>query len=187
MNQVSEQELLNGCIENDAKTQKELYGRYCGAMMGICVRYAGTVHEAEDLLQEAFIKIFRKIHTYQGKGHLAGWIKRVVVNTCLQYYRDNKNLRMYVEMDEEVLKEEASFDVLAKMSADDLIRKIQKLPDGFRVVFNLYAIEGYSHAEISDQLNISVGTSKSQLSRARAYLKQIIKQEEERELNGTAV
>lgn len=187
MNQATEQEIIRGCIENDARSQKELYQRFCGAMMGICVRYAPTVHEAEDLLQEGFIKVFRKIHTFEGKGYLAGWIKRVMVNTCLTYYRDTKNLRMYAELDEEVLKEEADFDVLAQLSADDLVRKIQKLPDGFRVVFNMYAIEGFSHQEIADKLEISVGTSKSQLSRARAYLKKIIKEEELRELNGTAV
>ena len=94
---------------------------------------------------------------------------------------------MYAELDEEVLKEEASFDVLSQLSADELVQKIQKLPDGFRVVFNMYAIEGFSHQEIADKLEISIGTSKSQLSRARAYLQRILKEEEARELNGTAV
>lgn len=187
MNRETEQDLIKGCIENDAKAQRELYHKFCGAMMGICVRYAPTVHEAEDLLQDGFIKVFQKIHTFQGKGYLAGWIKRIMVNTCLTYYRDNKNLRMYAELDEDVLKEEASFDVLAQLSADELVQKIQRLPDGFRVVFNMYAIEGFSHQEIADELGISIGTSKSQLSRARAYLKKIIKEEEAKEVNGTAV
>ena len=187
MDQATEQELVRGCVENDPKAQKELYHKFCGAMMGICVRYAPTVHEAEDLLQEGFIKVFRKIHTFEGKGYLAGWIKRVMVNTCLTYYRDNKNLRMYAELDEEVLKEEASFDILSQLSADDLVQKIQRLPNGFRIVFNMYAIEGFSHQEIADKLEVSVGTSKSQLSRARAYLQRILKEEEAKELNGTAV
>lgn len=187
MNKETEQDLIRGCIENDAKAQKELYTKFCGAMMGICVRYAPTVHEAEDLLQEGFIKVFRKIHTFEGKGYLAGWIKRIMVNTCLTYYRDNKNLRMYAELDENVIKEEASFDVLSQLSVDDLVQKIQRLPDGFRVVFNMYAIEGFSHKEIADKLEISVGTSKSQLSRARAFLKKIIKEEEVKEFNGRAI
>ena len=187
MNRTTENELIKGCIENNAKAQKELYHRFCGAMMGVCIRYAPTVHEAEDLLQEGFIKVFRKIHTFEGKGYLAGWIKKVIVNTCLTYYRDKKNLKMYAELDEEVLKEEVSFDVLSQLSANDLLMKIQRLPDGFRVVFNMYAIEGFSHQEIAEKLGISIGTSKSQLSRARAYLKKIIKEEEARELNGTAV
>lgn len=187
MTQEKEQEIIRGCIENDARAQRELYQLFCGAMMGICVRYAPTVHEAEDLLQEGFIKVFRKIHTFEGKGYLAGWIKRVMVNTCLTYYRDTKNLRMYVEMDEAEITEEAEFDVLAQLSAEDLVKKIKKLPDGFRVVFNMYAIEGFSHKEIADKLEISVGTSKSQLSRARVYLQKLIKEEEKQELNGTAV
>ncbi len=187
MNKASEQDIIRGCIENDPKVQRALYQRFCGAMMGVCVRYAPTIHEAEDLLQEGFIKVFRKIHTFEGKGYLAGWIKRVMVNTCLTYIRDNKNLRMYVEVDEEVLKEEADFDVLSQFSADDLVTKIQRLPDGFRVVFNMYAIEGFSHQEIADKLEISVGSSKSQLSRARAYLQKVIKKEENQDLNGTAV
>lgn len=183
MDQFTEQELIRGCIENDARAQRDLYQRFSGAMMGICIRYAPTVHEAEDLLQEGFIKIFRKIHTFEGRGHLAGWIKRIIVNTCLTYYRDTKNLRMYVEINEEAQIGESSFDVFSELSAEDLVKKIQRLPDGFRMVFNMYAIEGYSHKEIADKLEISIGTSKSQLSRARAYLKNIIIEEEAKEFN----
>ena len=186
MNKSEEEELIRGCIENDAKAQHELYRRFCGAMMGICIRYAPTVQEAEDLLQEGFIKVFRKIHTFQGRGYLAGWIKRVIINTCLAYYRDSKNLKMYVDMDDENLKHEVDFNILDQLSADDLVNKIQSLPDGYRVVFNLYAIEGFSHREIADKLEISIGTSKSQLSRARVYLQQLIKKEESKELSGTA-
>lgn len=189
MAKLTEKELIAGCIENDYRSQKELYSRYCGAMMGVCVRYAPTVTEAEDLLQDGFVKVFRKLDTFQNKGSLGGWIKRIMINTCLQFYRDNKNLNLYVEMNEGLIQEEASFDVLAQMSADDLRKKIQSLPDGYRVVFNMYAIEGFNHQEIADRLNIGVGTSKSQLSRARAYLKKLIEQEEklEAELNGAVV
>ena len=187
MEKSVENDLIRGCIENDVKAQHELYQCFCGAMMGICMRYAPTVQEAEDLLQEGFIKIFKKIHTFEGRGHLAGWIKRVIINTCLTYYRDNKNLNMYVEHNDEMHRAEDSFDVFAAMSAEDLLRKIQQLPNGFRVVFNMYAIEGFSHKEIADQLEISIGTSKSQLSRARVYLQRIIKEEEEKEFNVKSV
>lgn len=178
MKTLSEKDLIIGCVDNDARYQKELYRRYCNAMMGVCVRYAPTVQDAEDLLQDSFIKVFKKIHTFEGKGSLAGWVKRVVVNTCLQFFRDNKNLNMYVELSESNFTEEVSFDVLNEMNVEDLKRKIQSLPDGFRVVFNMYAIEGFSHKEIAEKLKISVGTSKSQLSRARTYLQKLINQEE---------
>lgn len=179
MKSISDKDLINGCIENDSRFQKELYRRYCNAMMGVCVRYAPTVEDAEDLLQDSFIKVFKKIHTFQGIGSIGGWIKRIVINTCLQFFRDNKNLNMYVELKESECTEEVSFDVLNQMNIDSLKLKIQSLPDGFRIVFNMYAIEGFTHKEISEKLKISVGTSKSQLSRARAHLQRIINQEEQ--------
>lgn len=181
MKLISEKDLVKGCVDNDSRYQKELYRRFCNAMMGVCVRYAPTVQDAEDLLQDSFVKVFKKIHTFQGKGSLGGWVKRIVVNTCLQFFRDNKNLNMYVELNENDCSEEVSFDVLNQMHVNDLKTKIQSLPDGFRIIFNLYAIEGFSHQEISTELKISVGTSKSQLSRARSYLQKIINQEENRE------
>lgn len=188
MKTLSETDLVKGCVDNDSRYQKELYRRYCNAMMGVCVRYAPTVQDAEDLLQDSFIKVFKKIHTFQGKGSIGGWVKRIVVNTCLQFFRDNKNLNMYVELKENESTEEVSFDVLNQMHVADLKRKIQSLPDGFRIVFNMYAIEGFSHKEIAQELNISVGTSKSQLSRARTYLQKLINQEElEEQVNVEAV
>jgi RNA polymerase sigma factor (sigma-70 family) len=181
MKSILEKELIEGCIDNDCRYQKELYRRYCNAMMGVCIRYAPTVQDAEDLLQDSFIKVFKKIHTFQAKGSLGGWVKKVVVNTCLQFFRDNKNLSMYVELKESDFTEEVSFDVLNQMNVDDLKRKIQSLPDGFRIVFNMFAIEGFSHKEIAEELKISIGTSKSQLSRAKTHLQKLINQEKNKE------
>lgn len=142
------------------------------------MRYASCVPEAEDILQESFIKVFNKIDTFKATGPLGGWIRRIVVNTALQRIRDNKNYRMHVEIDASESMLEVSDGVLAQMGAAEIMKKVQKLPNGFRTVFNLYAIEGYTHPEISKELGISVGTSKSQYSRARAILRTLIEKEE---------
>ena len=142
------------------------------------MRYASCAPEAEDILQESFIKVFNKIDTFKATGPLGGWIRRIVVNTALQRIRDNKNYRMHVEIDASESMLEVSDGVLAQMGAAEIMKKVQKLPNGFRTVFNLYAIEGYTHPEISKELGISVGTSKSQYSRARAILRTLIEKEE---------
>ncbi len=142
------------------------------------MRYASCVPEAEDILQDSFIKVFSKMDTFKATGPLGGWIRRIVVNTALQRIRDNKNYKMHVEIDQSESILEVSDDALATMGAAEIMKKIQKLPAGFRTVFNLYAIEGYTHPEISKELGISVGTSKSQYSRARAILRTLIENEE---------
>jgi len=175
---MTEAQLISECINGNYRAQKKLYDQFSGMGMGVSMRYASCVAEAEDILQDSFIKVFNKLETFNATGPLGGWIRRVVVNTALQRIRDNKNYRMHVEIDTAESMLEVEDDVLAKMGAAEIMRKIQKLPTGFRTVFNLYAIEGYNHPEISKELGISVGTSKSQYSRARALLRNMIEKEE---------
>lgn len=177
---MHEKQLLKDCLNGSYKAQKELYGRYSSLIMGICMRYAACQEEAEDILQESFIKVFRNLRDFEGRGALGAWIRKIVVNTALQKYRENKNSRMHITYDKVEYLLEADDDVLKELSAEDLMLKIQNLPTGYRTVFNLYAIEGFNHIEISKELGISVGTSKSQFSRARAMLRKQIEDENEK-------
>jgi RNA polymerase sigma factor (sigma-70 family) len=144
-------------------------------MKGICLRYASNEMEAEDVLQEAFIRAFKNLDTWSGKGALGAWMRMITVNMALEQYRKNKtqkNLAVVYDMKEANLLAEDS--AIEKLGLDDLLKKIQKLPAGFRNVFNLYAVEGYNHAEIGELMGTSEGTSKSQYSRARVLLRQMI-------------
>jgi len=162
-------ELIEGCRRRDASAQKSLYERFAGKLYALCCRYIKEKMEAEDVLIIAFTKILDRIDQYKGEGSFEGWMKRVVVNESLTYLRRNKN--MYLEMDIEAADREPDFEKLeSHMQAEDLMKMIEGLPTGYRIVFNLYAIDGYSHKEIADQLGISENTSKSQLSRARVAL-----------------
>jgi len=170
---LSDQEILNGCLAQDKKAQRVLYKKYASSMFGICLRYCKKRAEAEDVLQEAFIKIFSNIKSYRSDGSFEGWLKRIVVNTALNYYKSNLK-RCFDEsidnMNDSNMPSTQTFD--PDISAADLMGMINSLADGYRLVFNMYAIEGYSHKEIADMLNISENTSKSQLSRARVILQQ---------------
>lgn len=169
--------LLEGCKRGDRQAQEALYRQLSSTMLGICMRYASDRSEAEDILQMGFIKVFQKIGEFRMEGSFEGWIKRIMVNTAIENYRKNLRTLTAVSLDEAA---EAGQTVnLNSLEVQDLLKIIQELPNGFRLVFNLYAIEGYSHKEIADQLGISEGGSKSQLSRARAILKEKIRQMEE--------
>ncbi len=149
-------------------------------MKGVCLRYSKNEQEAEDLLQESFITIFDKLKQYKNKGALGAWIRKVTLNKALEFYRKNKNIQntlLIIENDRII-----ETGAIEKLELDDLLSKIQKLSIGYRTVFNLYAVEGFNHNEISKELNISVGTSKSQYSRARQLLMKMIEKEREVEL-----
>ncbi len=165
-------QLIERCKRNDRKAQSELYKRYASKLFSVCLKYSRNYVEAEDNLQDAYITIFKKIAQFKNKGSLEGWMKRVVINTALQRYRsanvfdivnENQIKEVTVEVDED------------DMSIDYLLNIIQGLPDRYRLVFNLYALDDYSHKEIAEMLNISIGTSKSNLARARLILKDKIK------------
>ena len=183
---MSEADLIAGCLEGSLRHQRELYNRFSGRMMGLCMRYAGSEADAEDMLQEGFVTVFRKIDSYKGSGQLGAWIRKVVLNTALMHYRKNKKHAFAVDIDEVGYMLESSEDSFEQLSAKDLMAMIQQLPSGCRVVFNLYAVEGFNHREIGEQLGISSGTSKSQYSRARNHLQQMIVSENKK-TSGTAV
>ncbi|MBI1185163.1 sigma-70 family RNA polymerase sigma factor [bacterium] len=171
---ANEAELIEGCLKEDRRFQKELYDRYASKLMAVCYRYCKNREEAQDVLHEGFIKAVKNLHRFEGKGSFEGWLRRIMVNTALENFRKNKHL-VVVEDIEHAESQRVESKALDKMSAEELLRLVNALPAGFRVVFNLYAIEGYSHKEIAEQLQISIGTSKSQLSRARAALQNMIK------------
>jgi RNA polymerase sigma-70 factor (ECF subfamily) len=169
----SEEELIKGCIRRERSAQKRLYDMFAPKMHTICCRYVKDAMEAEDVLVTAFTKILERIDQFKFEGSFEGWIRRVVVNEALTYLRRNRS--MYLETELEAADREPDYSSLSDhLEAEDLLNMIQELPSGYRIVFNLYAIDGYSHKEIADQLNISENTSKSQLSRARVYLQKLL-------------
>lgn len=174
---MDDKELVEGCLKGDIIAQKRLYLTYAPKMKGICLRYAANEEEAEDILQEAFIRIYTKMHMYKFTGPLGAWIRRVVVNTAAEIYRKVKKTRNQADIDTYSNFLPVSDDILESLAAQDIMEKVHKLPDGYRVVFNFYAVEGYTHREIGEALNISENTSKSQYCRARAMLRKMIEEE----------
>jgi RNA polymerase sigma-70 factor (ECF subfamily) len=170
---MSESDLIKGCLEGDRRAQEYLYQRFSPKMYGVCLRYAGKAEDAQDILQDGFVKIFKNLHMYRGDGSFEGWIRRIFVNTAIEHYRRQVNLYPVTENHESLLetKEISAFDSL---SVKDLMKIIQQLSPGYRTVFNLYVVEGYSHKEIAEMIGISEGTSKSQLARAKGVLQNII-------------
>jgi RNA polymerase sigma-70 factor (ECF subfamily) len=169
--------LLDGCKRGDRKAQESLYKALASKMMAVCMRYAKDSFEAEDILQMGFVKVFRKVSEFRSDGSFEGWIRRIMVNTAIETYRKNLRSLNVVDIDEVYDQPQSTFD-MGKLELNDLMKLVQQLSNGYRIVFNMYAIEGYSHKEIAKELGISEGASKSQLSRARAILKdKIIKME----------
>lgn len=169
--------LLEGCKRGERKAQESLYKTMASRMMAVCMRYAKDTYEAEDVLQMGFIKVFQKISEFRGEGSFEGWIRRIMVNTAIESYRKNLRSLNVVDIDEVYDQPQSTFD-MSGLELKDLLNLVQQLSNGYRMVFNMYVIEGYSHREIAEQLGITEGASKSQLSRARAILKdKIIKME----------
>jgi RNA polymerase sigma factor (sigma-70 family) len=167
------EELLKRCRSGERKAQELLYKQLASKMLGVCMRYATDKMEAEDMLQNGFIRVFQKLNDYRGDGSFEGWVRRIMVHSSIEYYRKHHKMMQVVDMDE---VDEPSVNPLAaaKLDAKDLMGLIQQLAPGYRIVFNLYAIEGYSHKEIGEIVGITEGASKSQLSRARTILKEQI-------------
>ena len=169
---VNIEKIVEGCKRNNRKFQKQLYDIYSPVLLGICVRYSQGKPEAEDILQEGFIKILTKISYYSGRGSFEGWMKRIMVNTAITHYHKNKkhihNYDFGEIKESQIDREEYKTD---EFTNDELLNVIKSLPTGYRMVFNLYAIEGYKHKEIAEKLNIDVNTSKSQYSRAKKMLR----------------
>ncbi len=168
----SDKELIERCLEFDPKAQEFLYKRYSRRMYGVCLRFARNTMEADDILQEGFIKVFSYLKDFRQEGSLEGWVRRTIVNTAINYYNSKQNEWNETSIDKAQSYHSDAEDALDKISAGDLLNLIHELPEGYRMVFNLYVIEGYNHQEIAEMLHISENTSKSQLSRARMALQE---------------
>ncbi len=166
---INDDEIIQGCLRGKRDAQQSLYEKYAAKMLGVCCRYLKDRDEAEDVMIASLMKVFEKLEQFKGEGSFEGWVRRLVINECLSYLRKNKSIFMAVDV--EKAEREPDYHALSdKLEENDLLIFVKSLPIGYRTVFNLYAIEGYSHKEIADNLNISVNTSKSQLSRARVVL-----------------
>ena len=174
-NKMTEEELLAGCNKGDNKCQYMLYKKYASMMLAVCRRYASSLEEAEDVLQDGFVKVFTNLDKYRGDGSLEGWIRRIMVNTALNQYRSSLKTLYQLDVTEmhEVIEDNRNSN-LDKLNANVLLKMIETLPDGYKLVFNLYEIEGYAHKEIAEMLNVSINTSKSQLLKARRVLQKKI-------------
>jgi len=175
---LSLEQLIINCKKNDTKAQSQLYKLFSSKLFSVCLKYSRNYAEAEDNLHDSFMAIFKKIKQYNGKGSFEGWIKRITINTALQRYREKSVFK--------IVNEENIEDELVEIEDDDisidyLLKIIQELPDRYRLVFNLYVLDGYSHKEVAEMLNINVGTSKSNLARARLILKEKIEDYKARE------
>ncbi len=171
---ISDSDLIRGCMESDRRMQEELYRRFSPRMYAVCLRYAGNAEEAEDILQEGFIKVFKKLDSFRNEGSFEGWIRRIFVNTAIEHFRRKKYLLPVTEKEENTI-EGKYISVLDELGAKDIMALVQELSPGYRTVFNMYVVEGYTHKEIADQLGISEGTSKSQLSRAKVILQDMVR------------
>jgi RNA polymerase sigma factor (sigma-70 family) len=164
--------LIIECVNGNARAQRLLFDKFARKMFSVCLRYAKNEEQAEDVLQDGFVKVFGKLKDFKSEGSLEGWIRRIMVNTALDQIRKNNKQLGDTNIDDVGYKIENNDFIVEKMMAEDLMKMVQAMPDGYKVVFNMFAIEGYSHGEIADTLGISENTSKSQYSRARAYLRE---------------
>ncbi len=173
---MNELDLIKACIAKDPRAQKMLYDKYAGMLMAACQRYCSSTEDAEDAFQEGFVKIYAKLAEYKYEGSFGGWLRRVMVNTVLDNMRKNKKHAFHEDVNELPNISAPPQSPLDEMSAKELMGILEKLPDGYRVVFNMFAIEGYSHKEIGEKLNITESTSKSQFLRARTYIKKCLEE-----------
>jgi RNA polymerase sigma factor (sigma-70 family) len=170
---MTEQEIIEGCLKNKASAQEKLYSLYSRRMMAVCLRYTRSRFEAEDIFHEAFVKIFKSIHSWQG-GSFEGWMRRIFVNTAINHYHQNKKYFDHVDSAHAENMMTSNENVIAQLSNQELLELINRLPDGYKLIFNLHVVEGYNHGEIAAMLNIAEGSSKSQLFKAKTYLKKLI-------------
>lgn len=169
-----ESDLISGCIDGNRRLQEELYNRFSPRMYGVCLRYAGNAEEAEDILQEGFIKVYKKLGSFRSEGSFEGWIRRIFVNTAIEHFRRKKYLLPVTEKEESTM-EGNYLSVLDDLAERDILELVRQLSPGYRTVFNMYVVEGYTHKEIGEIMGISEGTSKSQLSRAKVILQELVR------------
>lgn len=181
---MEEQELVEKCLQGHQPSQRAFYEAFAGKMMAVCLRYTQRKQDAHDLFQDAFIRVFEKLDQYNHNGSLEGWVRRIFVTTAINRYHQNKKREQQPELSEVPEPEVKEETVIERMSAQELMDLVNELPEGYRLVFNMYAIEGYSHREIAQALKISEGTSKSQLAKARTYLKNELKKRNQKDYVG---
>lgn len=166
--------MVTECVQGNPRAQRALFERFAPKMMAVCLRYSKDREQAEDVLQDGFVKVFMKLADFKSEGSLEGWIRRVMVNTALDQLRKNGKLLGDISTDDVAYKLEHNDPIEENLMAEDLMKLVLAMPEGYKVVFNMFAIEGYSHAEIAATLGITESTSKSQYSRAKAYLRERI-------------
>ena len=171
---MTEEAILQGCLKNNAAAQKELYQKYSAKMLVVCYRYGHNREDAEDMLQEGFIKVFSQIHTFENRGALEGWIRRIIVHTCINHLKKNKRFNESVDLIHANSIQVREESIPSIIQAKEVVECIRMLPIGYRTVLNLYAIEGFSHKEISNMLDIEESTSRSQYTRAKSMLEDIL-------------
>ncbi len=171
---MTEEQMLQGCLKNDASVQEALYNRFSPRMLGVCYRFARNREDAEDMMQEGFIKVFSQIHQFRGQGALEGWIRRIVVHTCINILKKNKKFSDSVDLFHASTLHLKEDNIPSLLQAKQVVECIRLLPLGYRTVLNLYAIEGYSHREIASILDIEESTSRSQYTRAKSMLEDIL-------------
>ncbi len=171
---MTEQSIIAGCIQNDPLAQRELYNRYSPKMLSVCYRFAQNREDAEDMLQEGFIKVFTQIHTFQNKGAFEGWIRRIIIHTCINLLKKNKKFHEQLSLEYAETVQFREETIPSMMQARQVVECIRQLPLGYRTVLNLYAIEGFSHKEIGTMLDIEESTSRSQYTRAKNMLETML-------------
>lgn len=170
---IDDQQIVEGCLRHDRKAQKLLFDTYSGMMLGWCMRYVSNSAEAEDLMQDALVRAYFNIHEYSGKGSLAAWLRKIAVNVAITRFTSNQKHQQEVELEDYQVAETIYADSAEhEFTSEELFKVLNELPPRFRMVFNLYAIEGYKHKEIAKMLDIDVGTSKSHYSRAKGMIKE---------------
>lgn len=168
--------IIQGCIKGDRFAQSRLYGIFGAKMLGVCLRYSKNKEEAEEILQEGFMKVFKFLHQFNHQGSFEGWIRKIMVNCALQKFRSKSSLHAVIDIDTTEQEIPATENVIAQLGTKELLKLVQQLPPGYRLVFNLYVFEGMKHREIAEMLGISEGTSKSNLSDARVILQKAVNQ-----------
>ena len=171
---MTEEAILQGCIKNNPTAQKALYERFSAKMLSVCYRYGHNREDAEDMLQEGFIKVFAQIHTFQNRGSFEGWVRRIMIHTCINNLKKNKRFNESVDLIHATSIQVKEESIPSIIQAKQVIECIRLLPIGYRTVLNLYAIEGFSHREIGEMLDIEESTSRSQYTRAKAMLEDIL-------------
>lgn len=171
---MTEEAILQGCLKNNATAQKALYEKYSAKMLVVCYRYGHNREDAEDMLQEGFIKVFSQIHSFENRGSLEGWIRKIVVHTCINILKKNKRFNESVDIIHASSIQNREESIPSIIQAKEVVECIRMLPMGYKTVLNLYAIEGYSHREIASMLDVEESTSRSQYTRAKAMLEAIL-------------